>query len=263
MPQKAWSSIQKEAEKLVSEEPVLQALVHETILNQPNLMCSLSAHLASKFADNCMTSVAYDALFREIMTEDSSIVESAVADLRAIKERDPACDCYTIPFLYFKGFLAIQAARVSHALWHQGREVMARHLQSRSSELFGTDIHPAAILGKGLFLDHATGFVVGETAVIGNDVSILHEVTLGGSGKETGDRHPKIGDGVLIGAGAKLLGNIEIGDGVKIGAGSVVLNDVRAHVTVAGVPAKVVGGTAHKNPSRFMEHTIDGPDYEI
>ena len=263
MPQKTWSHIQKEAKQLVDSEPSLVSLVHETIINQVDFGHCLAFHLANKFSDACMNAVSYNHLLLGLIKENDSIVESAIADLKAIKERDPACECYTVPLLYFKGFLAIQAARIAKVLWNQNRKVMALHIQSRSSELFGTDIHPAATMGKGLFLDHATGFVVGETAVIGNNVSILHAVTLGGSGKESGDRHPKVGDGVLIGAGAKLLGNINISEGAKIGAGSVVLEDVPAHTTFVGNPAKAVGKTSHKFPARFMEHNIDHPDYEI
>ncbi|MCM8540791.1 MAG: hypothetical protein NE328_11000 [Lentisphaeraceae bacterium] len=158
--------------------------------------------------------------------------------------------------LYFKGYLALQASRLSNFLWYSGRKTMAMHVQSRNSEAFSVDIHPAARIGKGIFLDHANSFVCGETAVIGNNVSILHEVTLGGSGKECGDRHPKVGNNVLIGAGAKLLGNIKIGDGAKIGAGSVVLENVPPHTTVVGVPAKEVGKPSHRKPSQFMDHEI-------
>lgn len=251
-----WASMAKEARKVSNDEPSLVSLLNETILNQPSFANALSFHLAGKFEDSTMTAMAYNHLFLNTFSSDETLEETALYDLYVIRERDPACDCYLVPFLYFKGFVAIQAARIANVLWKQGRKVMALHLQSRSSEIFGTDIHPAAVVGKGIMLDHATSFVVGETAVIGENVSILHEVTLGGSGKESGDRHPKVGDGVLIGAGAKLLGNIKIGTGAKVGAGSVVLDDVADHVTVAGIPAKAVGKPSHLVPSKFMDHRV-------
>jgi serine O-acetyltransferase len=177
-----------------------------------------------------------------------------VQDLRAVRERDPACRSYLQPFLYFKGFVALEASRVAHSLWKQGREILAFHLQNRISEILQVDIHPAACLGLGLFLDHATGIVIGETTVIGDRVSILQSVTLGGNGKERGNRHPKIGRGVLISVGAKILGNIRVGEEARIAAGSVVLNDVPAHTTVAGVPARIVRGPACIEPAMAMDH---------
>lgn len=256
MTKDVWASMNREAKRVSNEEPSLVSLLNETILNQPSFANALAFHLAGKFEDSTMTAMAYNHLFLNLFESDSSLEETALFDLYVIKERDPACDCYLVPFLYFKGFVAIQAARLAHLLWLQGRRVMALHLQSRSSEIFATDIHPAARIGRGIMLDHGTSFVVGETAVIGENVSILHEVTLGGSGKESGDRHPKVGDGVLIGAGAKLLGNIKIGNGAKVGAGSVVLEDVEAHVTVAGIPAKAVGKPSHRIPAKFMDHSV-------
>ncbi len=251
-----WSTIVKEAKKIAAEEPALISHIHETVINQPDFAHAIAFHLAGKFQDSTISAVSYNHLFIDIMQSDDKIVEASIADLKAIKDRDPATNCYIMPMLYFKGYLALQASRLANHLWYSGRKTMAMHLQSRNSEAFSVDIHPAAKIGKGILLDHANSFVCGETAVIGNNVSILHEVTLGGSGKESGDRHPKVGNNVLIGAGAKLLGNIKIGEGAKIGAGSVVLEDVLAHTTVVGVPAKEVGKPSHRNPSKFMEHGI-------
>ncbi|MCM8538214.1 MAG: serine O-acetyltransferase [Lentisphaeraceae bacterium] len=256
MSQTLWSTIIREAKKVAAEEPSLVSLIHETIINQPDFAHALAFHLSGKFQDQTISAVAYNHLFNDIMAESPCVVEASICDLKAIKQRDPATKCYVVPMLYFKGFLALQVSRLSNCLWKKGRKMMACHIQSRNSEIFSVDIHPGATIGKGILLDHASSFVCGETASIGNNVSILHEVTLGGSGKESGDRHPKVGSNVLIGAGAKLLGNIKIGDGAKIGAGSVVLEDVPPHTTVAGVPAKQVGKPSHKNPSKFMEHIL-------
>jgi serine O-acetyltransferase len=185
------------------------------------------------------------------------------ADLQAVFERDPACKGYLQPFLYFKGFQALQTHRVAHWLWTQGRETLAHHFQSRMSELFQVDIHPAARLGSGVFLDHGTGIVIGETAVVGDDVSMLHAVTLGGTGAQRGDRHPKIGRGVLLGAGAKVLGAIEIGDYAKIASGSVVLRTVPPYCTAAGVPARLVNCPSGQQPARTMDHTLADVVYDF
>ena len=193
---------------------------------------------------------------------DPSIVAAALADLQAVFERDPACKGYLQPFLFFKGWLAVQTHRVAHALWRQGRETLAFYLQSRASELFQVDIHPGAKMGSGLFLDHGTGIVIGETAVVGDDVSMLHGVTLGGTGAERGDRHPKIGRGVLLGAGAKVLGNIVVGDYAKIASGSVVLKPVPAGCTAAGVPARLVNCPTCPEPARSMDHTLAEAVYD-
>ena len=197
-------------------------------------------------------------LLREVMLaaldSDTAIRRAVRLDLQAVEDRDSACHEIYIPFLYFKGFHALQTYRVAHWLWKAGRQSLALFFQNRMSTEFGVDIHPAARLGHGIMLDHATGLVIGETAVVGNNVSMLQSVTLGGTGKDEGDRHPKIGDGVLISAGAKILGNIRVGDGAKVGAGSVVLEDVPAHTTVAGVPARVVGRPASAQPALEMDH---------
>ena len=206
-------------------------------------------------------------LIRLVFADDNDIIGAVKDDLIAVKERDPACISYVHCLLNFKGFLACQAHRIAHKLWLQGRKVLALLIQNRVSDVFAVDIHPGAKIGRGILLDHATGLVVGETAVIGNNVSILHNVTLGGTGKASGDRHPKIGDGVLIGAGTCILGNIKIGDGAKIGACSVMLKEVPPRTTVVGNPARVVGGKDNpikldKMPSFTMDHT-SWSDYVI
>ena len=199
-----------------------------------------------------------DAAYRA----DPRLVEIAELDLKAVFERDPACKGYVQPFLFFKGFQALQTQRVAHWLWHQGRETIAHYLQSRMSEIFQVDIHPATKIGSGVFIDHGTGIVIGETAVIGDDVSLLQGVTLGGTGAERGDRHPKIGKGVLLGAGAKVLGNITIGDYAKVASGSVVLKPVPPHCTAAGVPARLVNCPTCEEPARSMDHTLAEAVYD-
>ena len=194
--------------------------------------------------------------FKAMLEDDPDWSSIVRVDIQAYYDRDPACDRFLMPVLYFKGFHAIQTHRLAHWLWNQGRKDFALYLQSRSSAVFQTDINPAARMGKGIFIDHATGLVVGETAVIEDDVSILHGVTLGGTGKAGGDRHPKIRYGVLIGAGAKILGNIEVGHCSKVAAGSVVLSSVPHNKTVAGVPARVVGETGCDQPSRQMDQLL-------
>jgi len=220
-----WTILQEEAAAYATREVAMSSLLHATILDQKDLGSALINHLSAKLAE-------------------------------AVRDRDPACATYLQCFLYFKGFMAIQTHRFAHALLAEGRDLIAFHLQNRSSELFGVDINPAAKIGCGIMLDHATGFVVGETAVIGDDCSILQGVTLGGTGKSDEDRHPKIGDRVLIGANASVLGNIKIGDGAKIAAGSVVLKPVDENCTVAGVPAKPVGGPCCGNPAGTMDQTL-------
>jgi serine O-acetyltransferase len=199
-------------------------------------------------------------LLREVMEEamagDAGIGGAVRADLLAVRARDPACGGLTIPLLFFKGFHALQAYRIAHWLWREGREPLALYMQNIISQTFGVDIHPAARIGRGIMMDHASGVVIGETAVVEDDVSILQQVTLGGTGNEVGDRHPKVRAGVLIGAGSKILGNVEIGEGAKIGAGSVVLEDVPPHTTVAGVPAKVVGHPKVAKPALKMDHSL-------
>jgi serine O-acetyltransferase len=249
-----WQRIRTEAAKQASEEPILASFLHATILNHTRLELALSFHLASQLATPDVSSLLLRKVIMEAFESDASIQTAVRADLQAVEDRDSACHELYIPFLYFKGFHALQTYRVAHWLWTTGRESLALFFQNRMSTTFSVDIHPAATLGQGILLDHATGLVIGETAVVGKNVSILQSVTLGGTGKDEGNRHPKIGDGVLISAGAKILGNICVGEGAKVGAGSVVLEDVPAHTTVAGVPAKIVGRPASDQPALEMEH---------
>ncbi|WP_415356657.1 serine O-acetyltransferase [Halioglobus sp. Uisw_031] len=249
-----WQRIREEAAKQASEEPILASFLHATILNHTRLELALSFHLASQLATPDVSSLLLSKVIMEAFESDASIQTAVREDLQAVEDRDSACHELYIPFLYFKGFHALQTYRIAHWLWTTERESLALFFQNRMSTTFSVDIHPAATLGQGILLDHATGLVIGETAVVGKNVSILQSVTLGGTGKDEGNRHPKIGDGVLISAGAKILGNICVGEGAKVGAGSVVLEDVPAHTTVAGVPAKIVGRPASDQPALEMEH---------
>tara|TARA_B100001059_G_scaffold233968_1_gene275254 strand:+ start:403 stop:1227 length:825 start_codon:yes stop_codon:yes gene_type:complete len=251
-----WERIRRETRDAAAAEPVLASFLHATILNHEELECSLSFHLANLLDNPSAPAMMLRELILEALRDDSEIRGAIRDDLNAILERDSACQELYIPFLYFKGFQALQIHRIGHWLWTHDRQPLALFLQSQMSRQFSTDIHPAARFGHSIMLDHATGLVVGETAVVGNRVSILQSVTLGGTGKEDGDRHPKIGDGVLISAGAKILGNIHVGEGAKVGAGSVVLQDVPAHTTVAGIPAKVVGKPTSNSPALDMDHAI-------
>ncbi|KAI4307888.1 hypothetical protein L6164_031017 [Bauhinia variegata] len=261
-----WLKMQDEARIDVDQEPILSTYYCTLILSHKSLESALANHLAIKLSSSSLPSGTLFEIFSGILSEDEEIMGAVKDDLRAVKERDPACISYVLCFLNFKGFLACQAHRVAHKLWLQGRKVLALLIQNKVSEVFAVDIHPGAKIGRGFLLDHATGLVVGETAVIGNNVSILHNVTLGGTGKVSGDRHPKIGDGVLIGAGACILGNIKIGDGAKIGAASVVLKDVPARTTAVGNPAKLMARKLDKIPSLTMDHTshiAEWSDYVI
>jgi len=259
-----WQQIRDEATLMTDSEPMLASFFHATILNHDSLSSALSFHLANKLDSATMPAIVVREIIEQALAADRTILGSVIADIRAVQERDPAVAYYSTPLLYLKGFHALQGYRVSHWLWQQDRKALAIYLQNQISVVFGVDVHPAARIGKGILFDHATGIVVGETAVIENDVSILQSVTLGGTGKECGDRHPKIREGVLIGAGAKVLGNIEVGPGAKIGAGSVVLESVPPHTTVAGVPAKVVGTPRTDKPSLDMNQNIigDSGDYQ-
>ena len=254
-PDPVWDALRREATAAAARESVLADLIGRHILDSASLEESLAHRISRKLGHHAVSEPYLHDLFVEILVANPAIGQAARADMEAIVERDPASDGFLSPFLYFKGFQALTAFRIAHALLQEGRREMASYLQSIISQVFAVDIHPAAQIGRGVLLDHATSIVIGETAVIEDRVSILHEVTLGGTGKVRGDRHPKVGCGVLIGAGAKLLGNIQIGACAKIGAGSVVLEDVPPHVTVAGVPAKIVGA-AEDDPAGCMDHGI-------
>lgn len=256
-----WQKIREETRIALADEPILASFMHATILHHEELECALSYHLANQLDSPSASSMMLREVFLEAFSSDEDIRHAIREDLDAVLERDSACQEYYLPFLYFKGFQALQTHRVAHWLWRQGRHSLALFLQSCMSQKLGVDIHPAAQFGKGILLDHATGLVVGETAVVGNKVSILQSVTLGGTGKTDGDRHPKIGDGVLISAGAKILGNITVGEGAKVGSGSVVLKDVPPHTTVAGVPARVVGVPTSDSPALDMDHGIPESDW--
>jgi len=254
-----WSTVRAEAEEAVARDPLLAAFLYATILNHQTLEGAVMHRIAERLDHQDVPADLIRQTFEamlEAVPEFSAVMRS---DMQAYFDRDPACQRYLQPVLYFKGFHAIQTHRLAHWLWAQGRTDFALYLQSRSSSVFQTDIHPAATIGRGVFIDHATGVVIGETASVGDDVSMLHGVTLGGTGKEGGDRHPKVARGVLIGAGAKILGNIEVGCCAKIAAGSVVLNPVPAHKTVAGVPARIVGEAGCAEPARQMDQRI-APD---
>ncbi|WP_412048999.1 serine O-acetyltransferase [Hoeflea sp. Naph1] len=251
-----WDSIRMEAERSVAQDPLLAAFLYSTILNQPSLEEAVIHRVCERLDHPDLQANLLRQTFLEMSADWKQWGAVLRVDIQAVYDRDPACDRFIEPVLYFKGFHAIQTHRLAHWLWGQGRTDLALYLQSRSSEVFQTDIHPAAVMGKGIFLDHATGLVVGRTAVIGDNVSILHGVTLGGSGKESGDRHPKIHDCVMLGAGAKVLGNIEIGRCSRIAAGSVVLQAVPSNSTAAGVPARIVGTAGCDEPSRSMNQML-------
>ena len=257
-----WAALRNEAESAAQKESALASLLAAVILNHKTLGGALSYQLARKLGDQELRAMSIREIAEEAYAANPSLVEMAEADLKAVFERDPACKGYVQPFLFFKGFLALQTQRVANWLWTEGRETLALYLQSRMSELFQVDIHPATRIGRGVFIDHGTGIVIGETAVIGDDVSMLQGVTLGGTGAERGDRHPKIGKGVLLGAGAKVLGNIQIGDYAKIASGSVVLKPVPAGCTAAGVPARLVNCPTCEEPARSMDHTLADVVYD-
>jgi serine O-acetyltransferase len=255
-PPPVWAALRNEAAHAAMTEPNLASLLNAVILKHDRLAHALSYQLARKLGDQELRAMGVREIAEEAYAADPSLITMAEADLRAVFERDPACKGYVQPFLFFKGFQALQTHRVAHWLWMQGRETLAFYLQSRVSEQFQVDINPAARIGSGVFLDHGTGIVIGETAVIGDDVSIMQGVTLGGISTEPGDRHPKIGNGVLLSVGAKVLGNIKIGDYAKIAAGAVVLKPVPAGCTAVGVPAHLVNCPTCEEPARTMDHTI-------
>ncbi|WP_375456541.1 serine O-acetyltransferase [uncultured Methylobacterium sp.] len=251
-----WSRLRGEADAVLREEPQLASFIVATILNHTTLEGAVAHRVAARLGHPALPAELVAHAFHAAIQEEPRIGDAFRADIVAVMDRDPATSRALEPVLYFKGFHAIQAHRLAHHVWTQGRRDLALYLQSRSSEVFQCDIHPAARIGRGIFLDHATGLVVGSTAVIEDDVSILHAVTLGGTGKQGADRHPKIRRGVMIGAGAKILGNIEVGECARIAAGSVVLRPVPANTTVVGVPARVVGTAGCAEPARAMDQLV-------
>jgi serine O-acetyltransferase len=251
-----WSRICDEARGAVRDEPLLGALIHAGLLHHPSLERALAYRFSLKLASGEMSEQLLREIADEAYSSEPDIGAAARADLVAVYDRDPACHRFLQPILFFKGFQALQSYRIAHWLWGQGRRDMAYFVQMRTSEMFGVDIHPAARIGRGVMIDHAHSIVIGETAVVGDNVSMLHSVTLGGTGKEEEDRHPKIGNGVLIGAGAKVLGNIRVGENSRIAAGSVVLADVPCCKTVAGVPARIVGDAGCDQPASEMDQIL-------
>jgi serine O-acetyltransferase len=251
-----WSRIRTEAEAIVRAEPALGGLIYGAVLNHDSFEEALTHRLVQRLGPAFIHGDQVVKAFEDALEAEPEIAVASRADILATYDRDPACTRYVEPLLYFKGYQSLQIHRMAHRLYLMGRKDFAFYLQSRVSVVFGVDIHPNARIGKGIFIDHGHDMVIGETAVVGDNVSILHGVTLGGTGKEEGDRHPKVRDGVLIGAGAKILGNIEIGSCSRVAAGSVVLHDVPANRTVAGVPARILGSAGCSEPARTMDHTI-------
>ncbi len=251
-----WAEIFRDAEAAAKKEPAMAAFIQAMVLDHDSFAQALAFQLATEFGQPRMPADTLNKTFCEIYADNANVWTAGEADIRATRARDAACNDYLAPLLFFKGYRALQGYRVAHWLWTHGHKVTALYLQSMISARLNADIHPAARIGEGVTLDHATGLVVGETCVIENEVSLFQDVTLGGTGKEGGDRHPKVRHGVLISSGAKILGNIEIGESAKVGAGSVVLKDVPAHTTVAGVPAVVVGASLD-TPALTMDHTLE------
>ncbi len=251
-----WSKIRDEASDIIADEPSLASMVHSAVLSHKSLSCALAYRGAHKLASGEVTESILHEAFDEAHAEDPELTNSARSDILAVYERDPACHRYLQPLLFFKGFQAVQSYRLAHWFWVNGRKDLAYYIQMRTSEIYGVDIHPAARIGRGIMIDHAHSIVIGETAVVGDNVSMLHSVTLGGTGKETDDRHPKIHDGVLLGAGAIVLGNITVGSNSRVAAGSVVLQDVPSCKTVAGVPARVVGEAGCDHPALLMDQIL-------
>ena len=255
-----WSAVRAEAEDIIAAERALGGFIYATVLSHERLEDAICHRLAQRLNHSDVDAGLIGQMFSDVLTNHPNLGRAFRADLAAVFDRDPACHRYIDPLLYFKGFHALVTHRFAHALWSEGRRDFALYLQSQSSRIFAVDIHPATRLGIGLMLDHATGIVIGETAVVGDNCSILQNVTLGGNGKETGDRHPKIGDNVLLAAGAKVLGNITVGNCSKVAAGSVVLKDIPPNKTVAGVPAKVVGDSGCPEPARAMDQRLSPDD---
>ena len=254
---KLWSTIKKTTLEHAEKEPILASFLHATILNHHSLEDALSFHLANKLDSPTASALLIREVIEEALQQAPDISTAVRADIVATYHRDSACDCVSAPLLFYKGFHALQAYRVAHWLWNNQRQALALFLQNHISTAFSIDIHPAAKIGKGIMLDHGTGIVIGETCVIEDNVSIMQAVTLGGTGKESGDRHPKIGQGVLIGAGSKVLGNIRVGEGVHISSGSVVLKNVPPHKVVAGVPANIIGNAVTQQPALDMNQNLE------
>lgn len=251
-----WNDVSVEARNTADEEPALAPLLNDTVLSRRDIFECIAARISRKLGQNDVSEADIFKIFIEAFRSDDTIRRNIIADIIAVRERDPACPSYLHSILYFKGFQSITSHRVAHRLWGSGRKHLAYYIQSLCSEIFAVDIHPAAKFGGGILLDHATSFVAGETSRVDDNVSILHGVTLGGTGNEEGDRHPKVKSDVLIGAGAKLIGNITIGRGAKIGAGSVVLGDVPDHTTVVGVPAHPIGAATEDRPACVMNQNV-------
>ena len=252
-----WAQLREEAEDVAESEEALAPFINRCVLRHDDVGAALCCVLSGEMASEHLLQAPLFETFKEALQADPNIITSTLTDLQAHLDRDPASNGYLTPFLYYKGFHALQIYRIANWLWSAGRHDLAHYLQGRSSREYDVDIHPAAAIGKGIFIDHGSGLVIGETAVVDDDVSMLHGVTLGGTGKECGDRHPKIRRGVLLAAGARILGNIEVGEGAKVGASSLVLTAVAPHTTVAGVPAKVVGTPADKAPALEMQQELD------
>ena len=255
-----WAELRAEAEAASAAEPALGGFIFATILSHDRLEAAVCHRLAQRLNHSDVDAGLINRIFQDVLAAHPEIGEAMRADLAAVFDRDPACHRYMEPLLYFKGFHALVTHRFAHELWISGRRDFAYYLQSQASRIFAVDIHPNVQIGKGILIDHGTGIVIGETAVIGDNVSILQEVTLGGNGKESGDRHPKIGDNVLLSAGAKVLGNIRIGNCSRVAAGSVVLKEVPPNTTVAGVPAKIVGPAGCPEPARTMDQRLAPSD---
>ncbi|MGZ5917714.1 MAG: serine O-acetyltransferase [Methyloceanibacter sp.] len=250
-----WTQVRQEAEEASAAEPALAGFIYATVLSEPRFEDAVSHRIAQRLQNSVDAGLLLKT-FREVLAAEPSLADTFRADIMAVAKRDPACRRLIEPLLFFKGYHALETYRFAHSLWQAGRKDFALYLQSLSSRVFQVDIHPAARIGKGVMFDHATGIVIGETAAIGDNCSLLHGVTLGGTGNEKGDRHPKIGRGVMMGSGAKILGNITIGDCVRVAAGSVVLNNVPARRTVAGVPARDIGPAGCEEPALTMDQRV-------
>jgi len=252
-----WARIRREAEVVVRQEPELSSFIYSSVLDHDGIEQVVVRRIAERLHHADVSGELIRQAYWDALDDTPTLGDIFRADIVATYDRDPATNRFIEPVLYFKGFHAIQTHRLAHWLWGKGRKDFAYYLQSRASAVLNCDIHPAARIGRGIFLDHASGLVVGETAAIEDDVSMLHDVTLGGTGNEAGDRHPKIGRGVMIGAGAKILGNIEVGHCARIAAGSVVVKPVPHNTTVAGVPARVIGESGCAEPSRTMDQMLN------